>query len=258
MTKIGMSAPASEWATRLKEAGPVDARRLFGQLGSPSGLLRTAKAEVAAGRLPVMSFKISNNDWAGVAAGRYDSQLRTLATGLNGLGGQVFATLHHEPEKDGTAANWSKMLAHALPILKGGHTNVLVGPIGNGWWWSGLAQGYTDAEIAQWLPQSVLSVSDVIASDTYQGGSASKPGEGPGPKIVNMSKWASRTAGVKALGLGEFNALNAASMTAAGKAILADPKFSFACVWNSNAKGEWVLTGDKITAFKAIVAASRR
>jgi hypothetical protein len=257
--RIGMSAPADEWSTRLSETGSVDARRLFGTLSSPSRALKLAGSEVTAGRMPILSFKVPNNDWAGVGTGKYDAQLRDLTTKLAALKGQVFVTLHHEPMGDGTATDYAAMLKRALPIL-GAPATVSSGPIVNGFWWSNGGQGMTDAEIAQWLPSSVLKVSEVVAADTYQGGTTVKPGENAGVKIANMSKWAGRV-GVTKLGIGEYNGLNAASITAAGNALLADPRFRFAAAFNSNENNrpdvDWQLSGDRLTAFKATVAKSR-
>jgi hypothetical protein len=257
--RIGMSAPTGEWSSRLAETGGVDARRIFGNLGSPSGAISTATSEVAAGRLPILSFKVANNDWAGVAAGRYDVQLRALTTRLAALKGKAFVTLHHEPTGDGTPADYAAMMAHALPIL-GAPANVSAGPIVNGFWWSNGGQGRTDAQIAQWLPSRVLKVSEVVAADTYQGGTTAKPGENAGVKIANLSKWATRV-GVAHLGIGEYNGLNASSITAAGNAVLADPRFSFAAAFDSNVNNRagvsWQLTGARLTAFKATIAAAR-
>ena len=253
---IGMSAPASEWSDRLSETGSIDSRRIFADLASPDSAIRMATSEVAAHRLPVVSFKVPNNDWAGAAAGKYDTQIKAVTSRLAAIGGRVFVTLHHEPSGDGTPVNYAAMLRHTLPLL-GAPTSVYAGPIVNGFWWSNGSQGLTDAEIAQWLPADVLKVSEVVAADTYQGGTASKPGENAGVKIANMSKWATRV-GVQHLGLGEYNGLDAASITAAGNAILSDPRFMFADIFNSNnnnrAGVSWQLTGDRLTAFKATVA----
>jgi hypothetical protein len=256
--KIGMSAPASEWSDRLAETGPVQSRRIFGQLDSPSNALKLASGEVAAGRMPIVSFKVPNNDWAGVAAGKYDTQLRSVTSSLAALKGKVFVTLHHEPAGDGTPADYAAMMRHALPIL-GAPTTVDAGPIVNGFWWSKKAQGLTDAEIAQWLPSDVLRLSETVAADTYQGGTTANPGENAAVKIQGLSAWATRV-GVKSLGIGEYNGLDAASIKAAGDAVLADPRFSFAAVFNSNVNNRdgvsWLLSGDRLTAFKGTLKIS--
>jgi hypothetical protein len=221
--------------------------------------VKLARAEVAAGRMPILSFKVPDNDWAGVAAGRYDGQLRSLTDDLAALGGHVFVTLHHEPSGDGSATSYAAMMRHALPIL-GAPASVDAGPIVNGFWWSKGAQGLSDAEIAQWLPADVLRVSETVAADTYQGGTAAKPGEDAGVKIRGFSAWATRV-GVKSLGIGEYNGLNAAAIKAAGDAILADPRYSFAAIFNSDVNNlpgvSWTLAGDRVAAFKATVRESR-
>ena len=82
-----------------------------------------------------------------------------------------------------------------------------------------------------------------------------------GAKIRRLSQWATRV-GVTRLGIGEYNGLNAAAIKSAGDAILADPRFVFAAVFNSsenNREGvNWVLQGDRLASFRQTVATSRR
>ena len=256
---IGMATPAGQWDLRVAQSGGVDSRRVFDDLATPDFGITTARTEAAAGRMAILSFKVPGDDWAGVAAGRYDGQLKALAQSLAAVKGRVFVTLHHEPTGDGLPSSYAAMMRRALPIL-GAPTNVDAGPIVNGFWFSKTAMGYTDAEIAQWLPADVLKVSELVAADTYQGGDASKPGEDAGVKIKGMSAWANRV-GVKRLGIGEYNGVDARSITAAGDAIIADPRFVFAAIYNSdvhNREGiNWTLTGDRLEAFKATVAKAR-
>ncbi len=257
--RMGMSAPRAEWAERLAEVGDVRARRVFGDLASADAAVGLARAEVAAGRMPVLSFKVPGDDWAGAGAGRYDTALRALTARLAALPGKVFVTLHHEPTGDGRPADYAAMQRHALPIL-GAPGNVDAGVVVNGFWWSNGRQGYTDAQIAAWLPAGVLRVAEVVAADTYQGGTAGSPGEDAGVKIRNLSAWATR-AGVPRLGIGEYNGVDAASVRAAGAAVLADRRFSFACVFNSDVNNRdgisWVLTGSRLSAFRATLAEAR-
>lgn len=258
--RMGMSAPKSEWSTRLAEVGGVDARRIFGDLERPENALKLAAAEVAAGREPILSFKLPDNDWSGAANGRFDAELKSLAAQLDRLPGRVFVTIHHEPTGNGSPAAYAAMQKHVLPLLSP-PSNVDAGVIVNGFWWSAGSQGYTDAEIAQWLPASVLRLAEVVAADTYQGGTTSRIGENAGVKIKRMSAWAGRT-GVKRLGIGEYNGLDAASIKAAGDAVLADRRFQFACIFNSSVNNrdgvDWVLSGDRLAAFRTAVRESRR
>jgi hypothetical protein len=212
-----------------------------------------------AGRYPVLSFKVPNDDWRGVANGRYDSALRNLRNALANVDGQLFVALHHEPAGDGSASDYARMQRRALPIL-GAPANVDAGVIVNGFWWSAKAQGLTDSEIAQWLPGDVRARAEIVAADTYHGGTVSRPGEDAGVKIRRLSEWATRV-GVTRLGIGEYNGLTAAAVTAAGDAVLADSRYVFAAIFNSNENNregvDWQLTGERLEAFKATVAQSR-
>ena len=258
-TRIGMASPKAEWDMRLAQVGSIDARRLYDDLASVDATVAIARTEIAAHRRPVLSFKIPGNDWAGAAAGRYDTQIRALATQLAALPGRVFVAIHHEPQGDGTPAQYAAMQRHVLPLLSP-PSNVDAGVIVNGFWWSAMGQGLNDTEIAQWLPADVLRLSEIVACDTYQGGTTDAPGENAGVKITRFSAWAARV-GVTRLGIGEYNGLNAAAITAAGNAILADHHFVFACIFNSSANNrpgvDWTLTGSRLTAFQATVTAAR-
>ena len=251
---LGMSAPNPLWAQRVSEVGSgLEARRLF-FLDFAAGMGKAQEA-CDAGMYPVMSFKTGAYSWAQVAAGTADADLRALATRINALTCDVFVAIHHEPEGDGTAADWSAMQVHALPILGGAiGGKVKVGVIGNGWWWSGEAKGYTDAQIAAWVTPGVLQVSDVIAGDTYQG---SATGEEVATKITRMGAWARRIGGVRALGLGEFNTQTAQGITNATTALGQDSLFAWGCLWNADGTGSanaTVLTGDRLTAFRSALA----
>jgi hypothetical protein len=247
-----MSAPENLWAQRVKEVGPgLQARRVF--VNSLTGSLSVATQACNAGMYPVISFKTGSYTWAQVAAGKADAALRSMATKLAALPCDVFVAVAHEPDGDGTPADWSSMQAHALPLL-GPDPGVKVGVIGNGWWWSTTSKGLSDAQIAQWIPRAVINVSDVIAGDTYQ---ASATGEEPATKIANMGAWARRVGGVKALGLGEFNAQTAQGIVNATGALGRDPLFAWGCLWNAfgpGAANATVLTGDRLIAFRQVLA----
>jgi hypothetical protein len=247
-----MSAPNKNWDQRVGEVGSgLQARRLF--FTGFDANIDLANEACADGTYPVMSFKTgSGYSWAQVAAGKADADLRALAVKLDALSCDVFVAIHHEPEKDGSAADWSAMQVHALPILGGAiGGKVKVGVIGNGWWWSAEARGYTDAEIAAWVTPGVLQVSDVIAGDTYQGDAAA---EEVAVKITRMGAWAHRVSGVRALGLGEFNTQTAQGITNAAAALGDDPLFAWGCLWNANGSGAanaTVLAGDRLAAFQS-------
>ena len=246
-----MSAPLQFWNKRVSEVGSgLQARRLF--FTSFDASLSKAQDTCNAGLYPVMSFKTGGYSWAQVASGDADAALQALHTRLAALTCAGFAAVHHEPAKDGAAADWAAMQVHALPILGGpAGGNIKVGVIGNGWWWSATNQGYTDAEIAAWITPAVIKVSDVIAGDTYQSTTTS---EEAAPKMIRMGSWARRVGGVKALGVGEFNGPTAIGITHAAAALKADPLFAWGCMWNSTGGIATVLTGDRLAAFRTALA----
>ena len=259
---LGMSAPSSLWAQRVSEVGTgLQVRRLF--FADFSASLSMATTACNAGMSPVMSFKTGAYTWAQIAAGSADTALRALATKLNALPCNVFVAIHHEPSSGagtptagelGSATDYANMQAHALPILGGTiGGKVKVGPIGNGWWYN-TKGGLSDAQLKVWLSPAVLAASDFVAADTYQGLATA---ETVASKIQRMGAWAGRTAGVRALGLGEFNMQTAQGMTDATTALRASPLFAFGCIWNMDGTGAahaHVLTGQMLTNFKTALA----
>lgn len=251
--KFGMSAPAEAWDQRLAEVGGkehIKFRRIFYQ-GFDSNF-KLVERSIQDGMVPIISFKVTPYSWRQVADGAADAAMRSMVAKLNAIPGEKFVALHHEPAKDGTAKDWSDMQVHALPIIKSAGTNIKVGVIGNGWWWSNQKNGYTDAEIATYVTKDVIAVSDVIAADTYQ---TDAGGEGPGPKIKNMGAWARRVGGVKALGVGEFNGIEANKITEGMNAVKSEPLVAWACLWNHDI-GNFakILSGDRLEAFKVGLA----
>ena len=91
----------------------------------------------------------------------------------------------------------------------------------------------------------------MIAADTYQ---SAANGEDAGSKMENLAAWARRVGGVKALGVGEFNAPTAAGITHATNALGSDPLFAWGCLWNANLTFASVLSGDRLAAFKKALA----
>jgi hypothetical protein len=249
--KLGMSAPQSTWDQRVREVGPgLEARRVF--VPSLTGGLGVASQACKDGMYPVISFGAGT--WSSVTSGAKDATLRSLAARLDALPCNVFATLAHEPDGDGTPAQWSAMQAHALPIL-GAPASVKVGVIGNGWWWSSTRRGLSDAQLAAWIPRSVINASDVIGGDFYQG---KVNGESPATKMANLASWARRVGGVKALGVGEFNAQSSLGITQITSQLASDRMWAWGCLWNANGSGganSSVLAGDRLTTFKKILAA---
>ena len=59
------------------------------------------------------------------------------------------------------------------------------------------------------------------------------------------------------LGIGEYNGYSAATIAAAGQAILDTPHVWFGCMWNSTEGKGYVLEGERLTAFQQTLAVAR-
>lgn len=107
----------SDVAPLEKRAGvTLGCHRTYWDLGE-AGALATAKADLAAGRIPVLSFKLPGVTWAQAASGSVDTACKQLAASLSALGGRVIVAIHHEPEGDGDIANWTAMQEHLAPLF---------------------------------------------------------------------------------------------------------------------------------------------
>lgn len=249
-TVFGMSAPDDKWDERLAQVGGptnIKFRRIFYTTLNQSSYTKVQEA-INDGMVPVISWKVSPYTWAEVGSGQADAALQTIVTRLNAIPGKKHLVLHHEPAGDGTAVDFVAMQLRALPILKTAQ-QATVGPIANGWWWSARSQGYTDAEINEWLPNSVINLSDVIAADTYQDETLNEDGS---VKAQRLADWAKRKGNVDAIGIGEFNGWTASAITNVMNVVKAEPLFEWALVWNSGPTGLGIpLEGDRLDAFKA-------
>lgn len=251
--KFGASAPASEWSSRVANFGGTEHikyRRIY--YTSFTDSVNLVKQSIADGITPVISYKTGKWSWSQVASGAADADLQTMIKNLNSVPGAKFVAIHHEPAKDGTEADWANMQLHALPIIKRGASQVSVGVIGNGWWWSKLANGLSDAEIAKWLPANLIAICDVVGADTYEDVDQK---EDSSVKIASLVAWSKRVGGVKALGIGEWNGQSAASITRTMNAIKKEPLVKWALVWDNDDSGVGLrLSGARLDAFKAGLA----
>lgn len=109
---------------------PFGIRRTFWEASQVSSGVSTAAADIAAGRVPWISFKLPAS-WAAMASGSQDAWLRDLGTRLRALPGEVWVALHHEPENDGNIADWCAMQRHAAPMIRA--DNVKYSIIVTGW-----------------------------------------------------------------------------------------------------------------------------
>jgi len=75
-------------------------RRTFFNWDQRTGsMVNTARADIAAGRLPWVSIKTPG--WAAMASGSLDGEIDQMIRALDALDGPVWLTVHHEPEGGG-------------------------------------------------------------------------------------------------------------------------------------------------------------
>lgn len=124
---------ASDMAATEKTAGrPLGVRRTYYQGNQVDNAIKTVKADLAAGRLPWISFKAPYS-WAEMANGAGDAWAKDLATKLSKVDGPVWVAVHHEPQGDGKMANWTTMQERLAPIIRKGAPNAAYSIILTGW-----------------------------------------------------------------------------------------------------------------------------
>jgi hypothetical protein len=101
--------------------GPLAIHRTYFMPNQVDYAITTVKQDVAAGRLPWISFKLPYS-WADMAAGKGDAWTTDLADKLAKVNGPVWLAFHHEPEGDGPIQDWKRMQQHLAPIIHA-HTN---------------------------------------------------------------------------------------------------------------------------------------
>ncbi|WP_161937830.1 carbohydrate binding domain-containing protein [Serinicoccus chungangensis] len=107
-------------------------RRTFFGPGQVSSAVRVAKSDLAAGRLPWISFKLPHS-WEDMSNGKGDAWVRELVSQLDELDGPVWLAFHHEPEGDGPIREWVAMQQRLSPMVRDGADNVGFTIIVTGW-----------------------------------------------------------------------------------------------------------------------------
>lgn len=188
--------------------GQLGVRRTYYTASGVAKAVTNASADLAAGRLPWVSFKLPYG-WADMAAGAGDAWARDLARRLAALPGPVWVAFHHEPEGDGDIQQWRKMQEHLAPLVRGAAPNVAFTVVVTGW-----NQFYGDPKysLSQIWPRGVTI--DVAGFDIYQQYGVVKNGTTTtkwtdfGKYFTLISSWA-RTANVH-WGLAETGVTSAA------------------------------------------------
>jgi len=249
---IGMSAPNAQWDQRVREVGPgLGARRIFADLAAgATSQLKSVEAAHRAGMLPVISYKVGG-DIAGAVAGKYNAVAEQAAARLASYGLPTAVTFWHEPHNDMTTAQYVAASKQILPAFKRGHLRV--GPLLNGF----LLDRQQDL-FGEYCPDELMELWDWIGIDTYQLGSLEKPGKAdPGARIKALSTYVKKRGYDLPLGVGEYNGFTAEAIRSAGKALLTTPNVWFGCVWNSQLERNYVLTGERLQAFRETLSDPR-
>jgi hypothetical protein len=251
---IGMSAPASLWDQRVSEVGGgLAARRIFADLANgATSQIRTVERAHADGMLPVISYKVGG-DIDGAISGRFDAVAEEAAARLASYGLPTAVTFWHEPNPDVTGSEYVAASKRLLPIFKRGELRV--GPLLNGW--------LLDNQMSTWSaysPDELLDLWDWVGLDTYESGSAERPGPiKPADRIPALAAFLeSRGYAHLPMAIGEYNGYSAQTIAEAGETLLSTPNVWFGCVFNSDygAKGD-VLDGSRLAAFQDTLADPR-
>ncbi len=111
---------------------PLTLFRSFMQSTTPaSAFVERATADVAAGRIPLISTKVPGT-WSEVASGDQDAWLEERVRALAAVDGPVWLVLHHEPQSDGVPADWVAMQQHARTVIDRLSSNIVLVGILNG------------------------------------------------------------------------------------------------------------------------------
>jgi hypothetical protein len=136
-------------------------RRTFWRPDQVDKAVSVAKTDLAAGRLPWISFKFPAS-WAEVAAGHSDAWARDIATKLAVLKGPVWVAFHHEPEGDGDIATWVAAQQRLSPIVREHAPNVAYSII-----LTGYQQVFGDPEYSLYATWPGDGLVDIIGFDVY-------------------------------------------------------------------------------------------
>ena len=162
-------------------ANRMGVRRTFWDMNKTSSLVATAKADLAAGRLPWVSVKLNGN-WKSNGDGVYDAQMTKLLTELSALNGPVWFTVHHEPEggasvpgvdDPGGAKEWIRVQENTSKLLKqlraqGKANNIGFASILMGWTWD----SRSGRNPADWFKAGIW---DFAGIDAYGEGEGTTP-----------------------------------------------------------------------------------
>jgi hypothetical protein len=221
---------------------------------SKSSIDKWANWAESAGVYPVISFKAPGNDWAGVAAGRYNSDLDLLVNTLKAreTAGRepVCVAVHHEPAGDGDLAVWARMQEYLSNRFAPYKETFCFSTISNGYDWGPKngGKGEVEAQYPRSLIDALNRNGHILGCDTYDSADATKLSytsyDRTSLKIAGFVAWA-RNRGVKLIGIGEFGCHDDVDINRCW-ALIRDNQdiFAYACHFNSgqNSRADWRMT----------------
>ena len=144
--------------------GPLRMRRSFPALASWGAVVA---ADKAAGFRSFVSAQVPGHDYAGVAAGRYDSK---IAAAVRNLPAGTCVTMNHEPENDVPGPVWVKMFRRFYQVAKAANPDVRIGPAHLTYGWRNGVVGNCGNNKGTQRPQDWNvgdAYRDFTAADTY-------------------------------------------------------------------------------------------
>lgn len=190
---LGMAYGGNTDPTLLEQdVGRLGVRRTYFRPDQVRYAVRTARADIAAGRLPWVSFKLPHPWWR-MARGRGDRWARGVARQLGTVEGPVWVAFHHEPEGDGRIRNWRRTQQRLGPILRRTSRNLAFTVILTGW-----HQLHSDGTYSLRRVWPRRTKVDVAGFDVYnaegmvKNGSTLGPTDMDGDYFAPLSRWAAR------------------------------------------------------------------
>jgi hypothetical protein len=175
--KVLLGVSSADIAASIASVGPIGLRRTFYNWAD-AGEDKAIKGDHAAGRLPWVSFKPPGggpSGWSAIAAGGYDTDIKTMARRYAGYSKPVISTFHHEPTNDSGdpaqyAAAWVRI--HDLMRSETGLANVTFAPIIGDWEFNpknrdGNPDGYLTPAVLERIPFLGVDLYQNASNDGY-------------------------------------------------------------------------------------------
>ncbi len=170
---LGMAYGSNTDPSSLEKelGGRLGVRRTYYRADQVAGAVRTAREDLAKGRLPWVSFKFPQG-WSEMASGKGDAWAKDLAAQFAALDGPVWLAFHHEPENDGDIQQWRRAQERLAPIIRSGGNNLAFTVVLTGWH---QFYGPTEYSLANIWPRNVKV--DVAGFDIYNSHGVVKNGK---------------------------------------------------------------------------------